>query len=395
MRILSVVGTRPEAIKLAPVIWELNQCSEIQHAVCVSGQHDDMARQALNAFDLVADFELRPASGHTRTLTETVASLAFRLERTLRGFAPDCVVVHGDTATSLAASLASYFNRIQIAHVEAGLRTGDNFSPWPEEGNRKMTGALADIHFAPTERARGALIKENVPKDRIIVTGNTVVDAVLMIKERIEKNPLMETLLDQKFKMLSPYEQIVTVTAHRRENIGDRLKQICEAVRELARTLSNTGFVIPVHPNPDVRSTVRGILSEIRNVILIKPADYTEFVYLLMRSKLILTDSGGIQEEAPSLGVPVLVMRDVTERPEATSVGAARLIGTNANAIRQNVTELLSDAEQHNRMANTKNPFGDGKAATRIRSHLIDRLRNQSRKTRSNPVEVVAATRTA
>ncbi len=372
MKILTVVGTRPEAIKLAPVILELNRSPVVESAVCVSGQHRIMAEQALMAFDIEADIELQPAAA--ATLTQTVAHLAVGLEGVIREFSPDCVVVHGDTATSLAASLASYFNRTKIAHVEAGLRTGDLYSPWPEEGNRKMTGVIADIHFAPTEGARQSLISENIPPDSILVTGNTVIDALLQIKERIDTNPLVKTLLTQKFEQFAHRDKIIIVTAHRRENVGQGIREICEGVARLSRRYPEIGFVMPVHPNPEVSSVVRGWLCDLENVTLIDPVDYIDFVYLMMKSDLILTDSGGIQEEAPALGIPVLVMRDVTERPEAIAAGTARLIGADADAIYRNVIDVLSDRALYASMATARNPFGDGHAAGRIREHLIKRL---------------------
>ncbi|WP_407497750.1 non-hydrolyzing UDP-N-acetylglucosamine 2-epimerase [Acinetobacter baumannii] len=365
-KVLLVFGTRPEAIKMAPLALELQQnIQEFETKVCVTGQHRQMLDQVLELFDLKPDFDLNLMKPG-QTLSDVTSGVLKGLEQVFDQWMPDIILVHGDTATTFAASLAGYYHKIKIGHVEAGLRTGDLYSPWPEEANRKLTGVLANYHFAPTDSSYQNLIKENVKPETIIVTGNTVIDALLQVKDKVEKNQKLIDKFEQKFNFLDKSKKLVLVTGHRRENFGQGFLNICAALANLAKRYSDIQIVYPVHLNPNVQKPVNELLSGIDNIFLIDPQDYLPFVYLMNRSYLILTDSGGIQEEAPSLGKPVLVMRDTTERPEAVEAGTVRLVGTDVNTIETAVSELLEDTSLYNAMADAYNPYGDGTACQQI-----------------------------
>ncbi|MDV7434716.1 UDP-N-acetylglucosamine 2-epimerase (non-hydrolyzing) [Acinetobacter baumannii] len=365
-KVLLVFGTRPEAIKMAPLALELQQnIQEFETKVCVTGQHRQMLDQVLELFDLKPDFDLNLMKPG-QTLSDVTSGVLKGLEQVFDQWMPDIILVHGDTATTFAASLAGYYHKIKIGHVEAGLRTGDLYSPWPEEANRKLTGALANYHFAPTDSSYQNLIKENVNPETIIVTGNTVIDALLQVKDKVEQDQDLIQKFEQEFKFIDKEKKLVLVTGHRRENFGQGFLNICTALANLARRYSDIQIVYPVHLNPNVQKPVNELLSGIDNIFLIDPQDYLPFVYLMNRSYLILTDSGGIQEEAPSLGKPVLVMRDTTERPEAVEAGTVRLVGTDVNTIETAVSELLEDTSLYNAMADAYNPYGDGTACQQI-----------------------------
>lgn len=365
-KVLLVFGTRPEAIKMAPLALKLQQnTQEFETKVCVTGQHREMLDQVLELFDLKPDFDLNLMKPG-QTLSDVTSGVLKGLEQVFEQWIPDIILVHGDTATTFAASLAGYYHKIKIGHVEAGLRTGDLYSPWPEEANRKLTGVLANYHFAPTDSSYQNLIKENVKPETIIVTGNTVIDALLQVKDKVEKNQKLIDKFEQKFNFLDKSKKLVLVTGHRRENFGQGFLNICAALANLAKRYSDIQIVYPVHLNPNVQKPVNELLSGIDNIFLIDPQDYLPFVYLMNRSYLILTDSGGIQEEAPSLGKPVLVMRDTTERPEAVEAGTVRLVGTDVNTIETAVSELLEDTSLYNAMADAYNPYGDGTACQQI-----------------------------
>lgn len=365
-KILIVFGTRPEAIKMAPLALRLKKESEFfETKVCVTGQHRQMLDQVLELFDLVPDFDLNLMKPG-QTLTDITCGVLQGLQDVFEQWKPDIVLVHGDTATTFAASLAAYYQQIQVGHVEAGLRTGNIYSPWPEEANRKLTGSLTTYHFAPTKSSYDNLVKENVNPETIIVTGNTVIDALLQVKDKVEQDEDLIQKFEQEFKFLDKSKKLVLVTGHRRENFGQGFLNICTALANLAKRYSDIQIVYPVHLNPNVQKPVNELLSGIDNIFLIDPQDYLPFVYLMNRSYLILTDSGGIQEEAPSLGKPVLVMRDTTERPEAVEAGTVRLVGTDVSTIETAVSELLEDTSLYNAMADAYNPYGDGTACQQI-----------------------------
>lgn len=365
MKVLTVFGTRPEAIKMAPLVKALAAEAGIEARVCVTAQHRQMLDQVLELFEITPDYDLNIMKPG-QTLSGITSEILTRIEPVLVEFKPDLVLVHGDTSTTLATTLAAYYQRIAVGHVEAGLRTGNIYSPWPEEANRKLTGALARLHFAPTAQSQDNLLREGVKADDIVVTGNTVIDALLLVKARLENDSALASDLAARFPMLRTGHRLVLITGHRRENFGDGFERICAAIRDLAREFPDTDFLYPVHLNPNVREPVNRILQGQANVHLVEPQDYLPFVYLMTRSTLILTDSGGIQEEAPSLGKPVLVMRDTTERPEAVSAGTVKLVGTDVAAITEGVRTLLTNPDEYQRMAFAHNPYGDGKACERI-----------------------------
>lgn len=363
MRILSVFGTRPEAIKMAPVVNALARTEGVDSRVCVTAQHREMLDQVLALFKIVPDYDLNIMTPG-QDLTDITAKVLHNLRPVLADFSPDLVLVHGDTTTTLAASLAAYYQQIAVGHVEAGLRTGNIFSPWPEEVNRKVAGAIADLHFAPTERSRANLLAENVPIDRIHVTGNTVIDALVQVVELMERDDRLKERLSKNFT-LDTAKKLILVTGHRRESFGEGFLRICRALRQIAER-PDVEIIYPVHLNPNVKRPVEELLRDRSNVHLVPPQDYLPFVYLMHRSSLILTDSGGVQEEAPSLGKPVLVMRDTTERPEAVDAGTVRLVGTDEDLIVSNVSMLLDDQAAYDAMSFAHNPYGDGQAAQRI-----------------------------
>lgn len=370
MKVLSVFGTRPEAIKMAPLVHLLLADSRFESKVCVTAQHREMLDQVLELFQIAPDFDLNIMK-IGQTLTDVTSKILKGMQLVLSEFKPDVVLVHGDTATTLATSLAAYYQQIKIGHVEAGLRTGNIYSPWPEEANRKLTGALANFHFAPTERSQQNLLIENVPAGMISVTGNTVIDALLLVKKKIEHNSDLKKALSHRYPFLNHDKKMVLVTGHRRESFGGGFERICEALRQIAVMFPESQIVYPVHLNPNVQGPVNRLLSGLNNVFLIEPQDYLPFVYLMMQAHIILTDSGGIQEEAPSLGKPVLVMRDTTERPEAVEAGTVKLVGTDVVAITAEVATLLTDQNAYETMSRAHNPYGDGNACQRILDFLI------------------------
>ncbi|EXB23782.1 UDP-N-acetylglucosamine 2-epimerase, partial [Acinetobacter baumannii 1437282] len=344
-KVLLVFGTRPEAIKMAPLALKLQHYSQdFETKVCVTGQHRQMLDQVLELFSLKPDFDLNLMKPG-QTLSDVTSGVLKGLEQVFEQWLPDVILVHGDTATTFAASLAAYYHKIKVGHVEAGLRTGDLYSPWPEEANRQLTGVLANYHFAPTQSSYDNLIKENVNPAHIVVTGNTVIDALLQVKQKVEQDQALVEQFQQQFSFLEQEKKLILVTGHRRENFGQGFLNICQALASLAKKYPDIQIVYPVHLNPNVQQPVNALLADIDNVYLIAPQDYLPFVYLMNRSYLILTDSGGIQEEAPSLGKPVLVMRDTTERPEAVQAGTVRLVGTEIAAIEQSVAELLENPD--------------------------------------------------
>lgn len=373
MKVLTIFGTRPEAIKMAPLVYALAQDGAFESKICVTAQHREMLDQVLRLFAITPDYDLnimQPGQG----LSEVTCRILEGLQPVLTAFKPDLVLVHGDTTTTLAASLAALYQRIPVAHVEAGLRTGNLYSPWPEEANRKLTGHLATYHFAPTERARDNLLRENLDDRQIVVTGNTVIDALFWVRDRILGDETLRHSLDTHYGFLDASKKLILVTGHRRENFGGGFERICTALASIARCHPEAQILYPVHLNPNVREPVNRILSGIDNVVLIPPQEYLPFVYLMNRSYLILTDSGGIQEEAPSLGVPVLVMRDTTERPEAVDAGTVRLVGTEVTTILDAVSQLLTDNTAYQAMSRAHNPFGDGTACQRIIAALKNPL---------------------
>lgn len=364
-KILSVFGTRPEAIKMAPLVLALASDLRFDSRVCVTGQHREMLDQVLELFAIRPEFDLsimKPG----QDLTDVTTAILQGMKGVFSQFKPDVVLVHGDTATTFAASLAAYYQQVPVAHVEAGLRTGNLYSPWPEEANRKLTGALAVLNFAPTETSSQNLMLEGVPASSIVVTGNTVIDALLAVVDKLKHDLTLQKSLGLQFSFLRQERRIVLVTGHRRESFGDGFEHICKALADTAQAFQDVDIVYPVHLNPNVREPVGRLLAGIVNIHLIEPLDYLPFVYLMDRAYIILTDSGGIQEEAPSLGKPVLVMRDTTERPEAVQAGTVKLIGTETESITRHLRELLTDTIAYQSMSFSHNPYGDGQACRRI-----------------------------
>lgn len=363
--ILVVIGTRPEAIKMAPLINRLSRSPNIDLRVCVSAQHRQMLDQVLKLFDINPDYDLDVMSAN-QTLAELTGKILNGVSEILERLCPKLVLVHGDTTTTFATTLACFYRNIQVGHVEAGLRTGNLHAPWPEEMNRRFVSGIAALHFAPTSSARINLERENIPRNMIWVTGNTVIDALQDIQGRIAANPSLEAELKQEMRWLNdPSRRIVLVTGHRRENFGDGAYEICRGLLRLAEE-QDVEIVYPMHPNPNVMGPVRRMLDGVPNVHLTEPMDYLQFVYLMSKAYLVITDSGGIQEEAPSLGKPVLVTRDTTERPEALDAGTVRIVGANADQIYNEVKRLIWDSELYSQMARAHNPYGDGKASNRI-----------------------------
>lgn len=371
-RILVVFGTRPEAIKMAPVVAALRGRTErFSCVVCVTAQHREMLDPVLGLFSIAPDHDLNLMRPGQR-LHDLTAAVLREIPAVLELERPDLVLVHGDTTTTMAATLAAYYARIPVGHVEAGLRTGNKFAPFPEEINRKVTTAIADLHFAPTATSRENLLAEGVAPEAIVVTGNTVIDALLSIADRLRRDATLAERMEAGFPFLDSSKKLVLVTGHRRENFGEGFENICRALAEIASLRPGAEILYPVHLNPNVQEPVRRILGEGRrgNVHLIRPVDYLPFVYLMSRCHLIVTDSGGIQEEAPSLGKPVLVMREVTERPEAIAAGTVRLVGTDREKIVAETLRLLDDPEAYRSMSTANNPYGDGNAAGRIADFL-------------------------
>lgn len=367
LKVLCVFGTRPEAIKMAPVVNVLRNAEDVDVSVCVTGQHREMLDQVLSLFSITPNFDLSVMKAG-QTLNEITSAILMGLRPVLCESAPDMILVHGDTTTTLAAALAGYYERIPVGHVEAGLRTGNIYSPWPEEINRRVAGSIAQLHFAPTAVAQRNLLSESIPAEHIHVVGNTVVDALLNVVQILEEDAAKSAEMDQAFG-LDPNKRTLLVTGHRRESFGSGFIRICTALRRLAER-KDLQIVYPVHLNPNVKGPVEEHLSGLDSVHLIAPQDYLPFVHLMRRADIILTDSGGVQEEAPSLGKPVLVMRDTTERPEAVSAGTVKLVGTDTELIVKEVTALLSDTAAYEAMARTHNPYGDGQAADRILTYI-------------------------
>jgi len=369
-KLLLAFGTRPEAIKMAPLVKRLTRDSGFECRVCVTGQHREMLDQVLALFDIRPDFDLNIMK-RGQDLFDVTSAILAGMRDVLATYRPDMVLVHGDTTTTMATTLAAFYQRIAVGHVEAGLRTGNLASPWPEEANRKLTGALAALHFAPTERARHNLLAEGIDDDKILVTGNTVIDALLQVRERLSNDADLCAVAERELPSLGPGRRLVLVTGHRRESFGGGFERICSALAQIAHASPEVDIVYPVHLNPNVREPVNRLLTGITNVHLIEPLDYLPFVRLMDRADVIVTDSGGIQEEAPSLNKPVLVMRETTERQEAVDAGVVKLVGTDADAIVENVMRLLRDADAYAAMSRGANPYGDGRACDRIADALL------------------------
>ena len=369
MKILTVFGTRPEAIKMAPLAIQLSEDPRFDARLCVTAQHREMLDQVIELFGLAPDYDLNVMKPG-QDLTDVTASILVGMKAVLSEFKPDMVLVHGDTATTFAASLAAYYQQIPVGHIEAGLRTGNLYSPWPEEGNRKLTGVLAEKHFAPTETSRQNLVNEGVAAGSVFVTGNTVIDALLEVVLKLESDQGLAREQQEKFEFLSNDKKLILVTGHRRESFGGGFERICQALAETSKCHPDVQIVYPVHLNPNVQEPVKRLLGKSPNIHLIEPLEYLPFVYLMNRAHIILTDSGGIQEEAPSLGKPVLVMRDTTERPEAVEAGTVKLVGTEVGAITGAIDTLLSCERAYQSMSYAHNPYGDGKACARIRDAL-------------------------
>ena len=368
-KILVIFGTRPEAIKMAPLINALRKRGHFETKVCVTAQHREMLDQVLSLFGIIPDYDLNLMKSG-QTLTDITSRILTALKPILAEFKPDLVLVHGDTTTTFAATLASYYEQIDVGHIEAGLRTGNIYSPWPEEINRKLTAAISKFHFAPTQRAKENLLSENVTAANIVVTGNTVIDALLQTKNILDQDLNLKKNLIRNFLGLDLQKKFILVTGHRRENFGKGFQEICDGLARLAKSRSDVQVIFPVHLNPNVREIVHQRLSKFSNIFLLPPQDYLPFVLLLSNAELILTDSGGVQEEAPALGKPVLVMRENTERPEALAAGTAKLVGTRSSVITSEVLKLLDDSEEYAKMSNAINPYGDGNASERIIAHL-------------------------
>ena len=380
--LLLVFGTRPEAIKMAPVVKEFQKYKEdFNTLVCVTGQHREMLDQVLRIFNIVPDYDLNIMQ-KGQDLYDVTTRVLLGMRDVLKEVKPDIVFVHGDTTTSTAAALAAFYQQIPVAHVEAGLRTNNIYSPWPEEMNRQITGRIATYDFSPTPLSRQNLLTEHVDASKITVTGNTVIDALHIVVDRIHSDRRLDSELEEKLlgfgydvKRLADGKKLVLITGHRRENFGDGFINMCTAIKDLTHKYPDVDFVYPMHLNPNVRKPIHEVfgedLSNLGNMFFIEPLEYLEFVYLMEKSNIVLTDSGGIQEEAPGLGKPVLVMRDTTERPEALDAGTVKLVGTNYNKIVNEVSTLLDNPVEYERMSHAVNPYGDGKAASRIVNKLL------------------------
>lgn len=354
---------------MVPLVYALEADSRFESKVCVTAQHREMLDQVLGLFEIKPDFDLNIMQPG-QTLTDVTTAVLVGLKSVLEDFKPDVVLVHGDTATTFSASLAAYYQQIKVGHVEAGLRTGNIYSPWPEEANRKLTSAITNYHFAPTTGSKNNLLKEGVPESDIAVTGNTVIDALFWVREKLKNDKSLSIDLASKFGYLDPRKKLILVTGHRRENFGGGFERICEALRQIAIKHPEAQILYPVHLNPNVQEPVNRLLKDLINIFLIEPQEYLQFCYLMDKASIILTDSGGIQEEAPSLGKPVLVMRDTTERPEAVEAGTVRLVGTSVELIVDQVSLLLTNTSEYQRMSQAHNPYGDGLACGRILQFL-------------------------
>ncbi|WP_086281270.1 non-hydrolyzing UDP-N-acetylglucosamine 2-epimerase [Campylobacter devanensis] len=376
-KILVVFGTRPEAIKMAPLVKKLSTIPEFQTKVCVTAQHRQMLDQVLELFDITPDYDL-DIMKRDQNLVDITKNVLSGINDVLLDFAPDIVLVHGDTTTAAVTSLAAFYNKIKVAHIEAGLRTNNLYSPYPEEANRQIIGVLANYHFAPTRIAMENLIRENKPTSNILVTGNTVIDALLFILDKILhnekiKDSILKSLKNEGF-IYNQNRKLILVTGHRRENFGDGFINICNGLKQIALNNPDVDILYPVHLNPNVQTPVNNILSKIQNIHLVSPLKYESFVYMMHLSHFIITDSGGVQEEAPSLGKPVLVMRDTTERPSALIAGTIRLVGTDITKITQQAQILLDNESEYKTMSNAINPYGDGTASEKIAAYLQQNL---------------------
>ena len=369
-KVLLVFGTRPEAIKMAPLVKEFQKSTnDFETKVCVTAQHREMLDQVLKLFDIVPDYDLNLMKPG-QDLYDITSNVLLGMKEVLSDFKPDIVLVHGDTTTTSSTSLSAFYQQIKIGHVEAGLRTGDLLSPWPEEANRQITGVLANYHFAPTTTSRDNLLKENKDKNSVVVTGNTVIDALFLAIDKIKNNKDLENQIKNQISNLNYQitdgKKIILVTGHRRENHGQGFINICEALKTIAFNNPDIDIVYPVHLNPNVQKPVKEILSDMPNIYLIEPLQYEQFIYMMDKSYFIITDSGGVQEEAPSLGKPVLVMRDTTERPEALIAGTVKLLGTDTKLIIKEAQKLLDDKIEYEKMSKSHNPYGDGNACDKI-----------------------------
>jgi len=365
LKVLCVFGTRPEAIKMAPLIHALNRNEHFDSKLCVTAQHREMLDQVLQLFEIAPDYDMDIMKSG-QSLNDITSSILSGMKSILEKVEPDVVLVHGDTATTFAVALSAYYQQIPVGHVEAGLRTGNIYSPWPEEANRKLTSVITKFHFAPTELSKSNLLDESINDDDIYITGNTVIDALFLAKNIINNNRSLYNKINSQFDYLDDDKKIILVTGHRRESFGEGFENICNAIIKVARKFKNVQIVYPVHMNPNVQNPVKRLLTGFKNVHLIKPLDYFSFVHLMDRSDIILSDSGGIQEEAPSLGKPVLVMRNSTERPEAVSAGTVKLVGTDSEKIFSEIEILLIKSCEYEKMSQATNPFGDGKACEKI-----------------------------
>ncbi len=375
-KVLVVFGTRPEAIKMAPLVKALQKESTIKTKICVTAQHREMLDQVLEMFEITPDYDL-DIMKTGQDLFDITANVLLGIKRVLSDFAPDIVLVHGDTTTTSATALAAFYTKSKVGHIEAGLRTGNLYSPWPEEANRQIAGVLANFHFAPTPNSQANLLRENKDPKSIVVTGNTVIDALFLMLDLIKQEATLKERIIESITMrylISESKKIILVTGHRRENFGEGFVNICEALKTIAQNNPDIDIVYPVHLNPNVQKPVREILSDTSNVYLIEPLEYQSFVYMMSLSYFIITDSGGVQEEAPALGKPVLVMRETTERPEAVDAGTVKLVGTNQQMIIDEAQKLIDDPKAYEMMSKAHNPYGDGKACERIVAFLINNV---------------------
>jgi len=376
-KVLLVFGTRPEAIKMAPLVKEFQKDKiNFETKVCVTAQHREMLDQVLDMFDITPEYDLNLMKPG-QDLYDITSNVLLGMKEVLHDFEPDVVLVHGDTTTTSATALAAFYQKIKVGHVEAGLRTHDIYSPWPEEANRQITGVLASYHFAPTQTSQDNLLRENKDAKNIIVTGNTVIDALFLALEKIENDERLKKQIEESINTqykIDSSRKLILVTGHRRENFGQGFINICEALKTLALENEDIDIVYPVHLNPNVQKPVKEILSNVSNVHLIEPLQYESFLYLMNKSYFIITDSGGVQEEAPSLGKPVLVMRDTTERPEALEAGTVKLVGTDSKLIIKEAQKLLNDKNEYEEMSKAHNPYGDGKACNRIVNFMKENI---------------------
>jgi len=370
IKILFVFGTRPEAIKMAILIKEIQKQTNFIAKICVTRQHNEMLNQVLNLFGIVPDYDL-DIMRENQSLEDITSSILLKMRNVINDFKPNRILVHGDTTTTFAATLSAYYHHTPVAHIEAGLRTGNIYSPFPEEINRKLTSSIADIHFAPTVNSKKNLLSEGISEDNIYVTGNTVIDALVYISSTVRKSQFLQS----NFSYLLDKKKLILVTGHRRENFGNNFENICLALKEISKR-NDVQIVYPVHLNPNIKKIVIQLLGNCNNIQLIQPLAYDEFVYLMNKSYLILTDSGGVQEEAPTLSKPILIIRDTTERPEVVETGAAKLIGTKKSNIVREVSKLLDKQNNYHRMSKAKNPYGDGKASKKIVDILLKKYEN-------------------